>query len=986
MNAVIPAAMAEEVFLPPAQGAVALSAAFTPCQLRGVRIDPQDPFKLDFIVDEGNSGLKGQAFEEESQRLIKYFLATLTTPEKDLWVNLSPYEDNRIIQDDFGRTAMGRDLLAQDYLLKQITASLMHPDSDLGKKFWAEIYKRVFEKYGTTDIPVDTFNKVWIVPERAVIYESSDVGRGTSDAAMAAYIDEARLKVMLESDYLAAERSDVGGRTSDGSSDVRHPTSDNLNSQATRPTLTLAKDVVREVVIPVLEREVNEGKNFAPLRQVYYSLLLAVWLKKKLQTAVPVTGVEEKPGFVKGNILSMIFVNQHKTGGLETADPRAEVRTIYDRYVEAFRKGAYDLIREDYDLYSQELIPRKYFSGGLDFSQKNLDGAMETRIGSPAADARNFRAVATKLDFAQKSGKRKPVITVVIPQSAVRTAVILTVSSAIALTSFLGYFTYRALTPPPTVTAPARVPTVDLNRPLDAPAIRSILGDVTNALRNYQTGDLHRKKGARDNLFTPEITIDEFLERMTAPGDEEDMTAEKLAEILNEMIDSYGAPLMRMGLTRTDISSTILHLIAKESEGFMGKSQLVGKRRDIIQARGGSQVEWETFKVLMSVAVEVLSQDSFKSVEKYSVFLERVKKEMKRKLGSEKYNRWISKNPKDMVVLSRDHLALLLIWLSHLVESQPSPPEVEFSRLDGLYLGENGAASRWVNPEPPLLEVLQQLKKDKQFASLDQKAVQIVSLAAAWNGGNNVSADQRAYWIRFLLSDDQEQMRMVKMAGRQTYAAFVEREKAKNNVKTVLGKKNINDLFSDDSGTREKMLRRTKGYLKGRPMEEKVKFAQAWEQYRATERKFKDVIWKVRNAPQVADVYYILGALNGKSYEVGRKLRSNLDEFDKVFKAVTKSMEGYRKGRDKVPDLSGIEISKDNAMTPYGGIDLQTDRMDLNIVGNAGAFQIEIPTVQLEQLKKDVTGFVPLILNVEPLQSLPAFLGMAENDAGGVSG
>ncbi len=55
-------------------------------------------------------------------------------------INLSPYEKDRIIQDNFGKTEMGRDLLSQDYLLKQITSSLMYPEEALGKKFWDKIY------------------------------------------------------------------------------------------------------------------------------------------------------------------------------------------------------------------------------------------------------------------------------------------------------------------------------------------------------------------------------------------------------------------------------------------------------------------------------------------------------------------------------------------------------------------------------------------------------------------------------------------------------------------------------------------------------------------------------------------------------------------------------------------------------------------------------------------------------------------------------
>jgi len=50
-------------------------------------------------------------------------------------INLSPYEKDRMIPTSLGETAMGRDLLAQDYLLKQLTASLIYPQKALGKEF-----------------------------------------------------------------------------------------------------------------------------------------------------------------------------------------------------------------------------------------------------------------------------------------------------------------------------------------------------------------------------------------------------------------------------------------------------------------------------------------------------------------------------------------------------------------------------------------------------------------------------------------------------------------------------------------------------------------------------------------------------------------------------------------------------------------------------------------------------------------------------------
>ena len=70
---------------------VALSPAFAPVILKGVTVHSENPLRFDFIVDTGEAKLTPNELKDESQKLIKYFLASLTVPEKDLWVNLSPY-------------------------------------------------------------------------------------------------------------------------------------------------------------------------------------------------------------------------------------------------------------------------------------------------------------------------------------------------------------------------------------------------------------------------------------------------------------------------------------------------------------------------------------------------------------------------------------------------------------------------------------------------------------------------------------------------------------------------------------------------------------------------------------------------------------------------------------------------------------------------------------------------------------------------------
>ena len=365
----LPLAQAQDFRLPAPGVMVHLSPEFNPPILKGIKVHPDNPFRFDFILDKGDSQLSNDALKDESSKLIKYFLASLTIPEKDLWVNLSPYEKDRIIPNSFGLTEMGRDLLAEDYMLKQITASLIYPEDEVGKRFWKRIYEEAAKKFGTTNIPVNTFNKVWILPEKAVVYENAKAGT--------AYVVESKLKVMLEEDYLSLSKntSSQPGGSSDRQNcrqagcqankalNLKAPQGNHLNDD---PDINrLGSQIIREIVIPQLIKEVNEGKNFAQLRQVYNSLILATWYKKK----------------IKDSILSQVYADKNKTAGVNTDDPQ-EKQKIYERYLQAFKKGVYNYIKEE-TLFvpgmpskEQGMLPRKYFSGGAVFIGRAMDAAM----------------------------------------------------------------------------------------------------------------------------------------------------------------------------------------------------------------------------------------------------------------------------------------------------------------------------------------------------------------------------------------------------------------------------------------------------------------------------------------------------------------------------------------------------------------------------------------------------------------------------------
>ena len=71
----------------PAPGVkVGVSPEFNPPILRGMIVHPENPFFFDFILDQGDKISSNEKIKEDASRLIKYFLASLTTPEDDLWV------------------------------------------------------------------------------------------------------------------------------------------------------------------------------------------------------------------------------------------------------------------------------------------------------------------------------------------------------------------------------------------------------------------------------------------------------------------------------------------------------------------------------------------------------------------------------------------------------------------------------------------------------------------------------------------------------------------------------------------------------------------------------------------------------------------------------------------------------------------------------------------------------------------------------------
>jgi hypothetical protein len=270
---------------PPGQPVELSSMHQEPC-LKSVRLDPDHPTRLEFFIDSADSD---SVDSETALRLVRYFMAGLTVPAQALWVNLSPYEPDRILPQALAATDMGVDMLLQDYELKQISASLTHPDTPTGEAYWCV-------ENGKSKIE-NTLDKVWIVADKPAVYEYPQ--------GVQAVIASARLAVMAEEEYLGQRRG---------------PLDPGAGNEA-----------LRERILPELIEDVNYGQRFSRLRQMYHSLILAEWFKEKF-----------KASFYRH------YIDQTRIAGIDTRDSRMR-DAVYQVYVEAFEANAYDVIRRQSD-------------------------------------------------------------------------------------------------------------------------------------------------------------------------------------------------------------------------------------------------------------------------------------------------------------------------------------------------------------------------------------------------------------------------------------------------------------------------------------------------------------------------------------------------------------------------------------------------------------------------------------------------------------
>ncbi|MBU1124613.1 MAG: hypothetical protein KKC84_01155 [Candidatus Omnitrophica bacterium] len=311
---------------------------FRPLHMRYFAYDGAQ-FKL--LLDKGDiKDIRTFEVKQESKELFEYFLTGITLPNECFWVNLRPDSSEQIIDPYLEQTNIGKVLLESDVQLKKDTAAFTSPQNPKGKLYWEKLYKKAYQIFGTDSISIPTLTRPWIVPNDVLI-------RYTADSA---YVYKATLKVMLEADYLKNTRTPGHQSTSESTYSFEDVRMKELNEYSSQ--------LIRELIIPELNKEVNTSKRYAQLRQVYFSLILAQWFKTHFRGS-------------SGKYASLI---DSKNLAELTSPEHWSKNTYFKYYQQSFKDGEYNIQTPVYTVAGQTI--RSYFSGGITLTSSSPVGIL----------------------------------------------------------------------------------------------------------------------------------------------------------------------------------------------------------------------------------------------------------------------------------------------------------------------------------------------------------------------------------------------------------------------------------------------------------------------------------------------------------------------------------------------------------------------------------------------------------------------------------
>ena len=302
---------------------------------------------FDFKVKFSKMSGVDDAFSKQALESLRYFFQALSVPPDDAWVNLGPGEYQRVMPETLRRTSLGATMLRCDLTLKRLTASLLHPTAECGRRFWS----KVIDACGPL-VPVEPHFRVWITPAKG------RVGVAVSEDGNALDVTEAQLELRSE------ESHDNGlGRPS-----FLDPRS---GGRPRQPTDEICWQAFKETVMPELHRELNFGMHFAEMRQVFCALVLACEFRRLwAETPLYRSRFDKKGALIAPVALSLCWPDGSRdefsyspTDPDCAAESAKAVDDVVSTYKAEFDQGLFYVVQRETCPQTQETLVRSFFSG-----------------------------------------------------------------------------------------------------------------------------------------------------------------------------------------------------------------------------------------------------------------------------------------------------------------------------------------------------------------------------------------------------------------------------------------------------------------------------------------------------------------------------------------------------------------------------------------------------------------------------------------------
>ena len=260
---------------------------------------------------------------ELQEKFRQYFNTFLVVDGDNLHANLSPFEEFSGLPVPLQGTLLGKDLLAQDLVLKDFTAKLLYPEAQTGKQFWQEV-----EQAGCFNKLSDFCFRVWVVPGDEVIINEESDGK-TINVKLEKF---GGLKVLCETDYISLQKL---SNSSQAFIEKEH---------------NQVLDIFKQTILPRIEKEVKFGPSFGLLRQIFSVLIMSTWLKRSIGKNAP------------------FFVNSNSTDKYNLKVLGDEHKYIQKEYLKSLKEGVWHYVKQESpDDFEIRKKVRLMMAGGIEF-------------------------------------------------------------------------------------------------------------------------------------------------------------------------------------------------------------------------------------------------------------------------------------------------------------------------------------------------------------------------------------------------------------------------------------------------------------------------------------------------------------------------------------------------------------------------------------------------------------------------------------------